>query len=554
MSQNARCRPWRTLAPICLALLALASSGVSADSMKPISTQTRTSTFAPRQHKQLKGVKRSNNVNVNHPLDKKMTQSFTSPVLEKATQSLRGGNSMFNSNNILGAAYFIAFDVALRKVFTANNIGFPSMMAGCLLLFAVFVAAEILKPGLGDAVFNLLNPGAVLLAKWLPIFFVPGLAMLPLAPKFGSGVEVVKVLAVVIVGFFFSLFTVAFPVLSLRAMQGPIQTTPSKPQVADPVVPAGPPPKAFPDGPIQTTPSTPEVAVPAVPAKPPPPKAFPDEVYNNVLAGTVIFGIISTILTRASNDFATPAQMIFMACATISSYIFGTRLPKSFTAIVHPLVTSTILTLLTTNLSGKATGLSFEDVLRKYKAGSLSVMKAGAGDYLLFLLGPCVCSMCTAMYSRKRLMKENLPVVLVSVLISAGGMYGTAAFVRLINVANSVLRISVLPRNVTTALAMAISSMMDGNLALTASVVVMTGIFGATFAAQVLDKVGIYDPVTRGLAVGCSSQGLGVASMVNEPDAFPFAAIGMVLTAVTATIFASIPAVKQSLIDLALGK
>ena len=97
---------------------------------------------------------------------------------------------MFNSNNILGAAYFIAFDVALRKVFTANNIGFPSMMAGCLLLFAVFVAAEILKPGLGDAVFNLLNPGAVLLAKWLPIFFVPGLAMLPLAPKFGSGVEV----------------------------------------------------------------------------------------------------------------------------------------------------------------------------------------------------------------------------------------------------------------------------------------------------------------------------------------------------------------------------
>jgi hypothetical protein len=42
----------------------------------------------------------------------------------------------------------------------------------------------------GEMVYNTLNPGATLLAKWLPVFFVPGLITLPLASGLGNVYEV----------------------------------------------------------------------------------------------------------------------------------------------------------------------------------------------------------------------------------------------------------------------------------------------------------------------------------------------------------------------------
>jgi hypothetical protein len=52
------------------------------------------------------------------------------------------------------------------------------------------ILAEIVKPGVGDSVFSYLSPGAGLLARWIAVFFVPGLAMLPNAPSMGSALEV----------------------------------------------------------------------------------------------------------------------------------------------------------------------------------------------------------------------------------------------------------------------------------------------------------------------------------------------------------------------------
>jgi len=42
----------------------------------------------------------------------------------------------------------------------------------------------------GENVYQTLNPGAALLAKWLPVFFVPSLITLPLASGLGSALEV----------------------------------------------------------------------------------------------------------------------------------------------------------------------------------------------------------------------------------------------------------------------------------------------------------------------------------------------------------------------------
>ena len=112
------------------------------------------------------------------------------------------------------------------------------------------------------------------------------------------------------------------------------------------------------------------------------------------------------------------------------------------------------------------------------------------------------------------------------------------------------IRLSVLARNITTSLAIPVTAILGGDISIAVAVVVTTGIVGAQYAKRVLDLVNIQDPIARGLAVGSASQGLGAASMVPEADAFPFAAMAMVLTGVAGTLFIAIPAVKDAAISV----
>ena len=304
-----------------------------------------------------------------------------------------------------------------------------------------------------------------------------------------------------------------------------------------------------------------EAPVPATSAASPtqaPALPFSAELLDSFIKAVILSGAVSIGSAKLGTHYTTPLNTVFMVITTFAGYVWGARLPPAFTKIVHPLVTSTAVTLLATQLVALITGGDFNSVLSTYKSGSLSVMYAGAGDILLYLLGPTVVSFAIAMYSRKTVMVDNLAVVLTSMIVgSVGSLFATAAFVRLLKIggeAGAVLRKSLLPRNITTPLAIAITNIIEGDISQAAAVVVMTGIYGATFGARTFTAFGISDPVTRGLAQGAASQGLGVASFVNEKEAFPFAAISMVLTAVAATTLVSIPPIKEVLINLAIGQ
>lgn len=332
---------------------------------------------------------------------------------------------------------------------------------------------------------------------------------------------------VVLVGFVYTLSTTTFSVLALRKAQGKIVQAPAA-----------------------TAPKKKAATSSGPPAKP-----FSDETMDLFLKGTLLFGVASLVATKTGNSLETPLQTVFLGFATVAAYVWGARLPAGFTKVVHPLVTSCILLLALVQGLGMATGKEFKDVLRTYRVGTLDPMKTGAGDVLLYLLGPSVVSFAISMYSRRQLLKSNLLVVVIAMLISsAGGLFGTAAFVKAINLggaSGAMVRLSVLSRNVTTALAMAVTEMLGGDISIAASVVVLTGIIGATYGKSLLTALGVTDPISRGLGIGSSSQGLGVASIADEPDAFPFAAISMVLTAICATTLVSIPSVKDALITLA---
>mmetsp|Transcript_25515 Transcript_25515/g.31430 ORF Transcript_25515/g.31430 Transcript_25515/m.31430 type:complete len:404 (+) Transcript_25515:505-1716(+) len=403
-----------------------------------------------------------------------------------------------------------------------------------MTLFTTMLTLHSIRPQFGDAFYNILSPGATVLAKWLPVFFVPSLVTLPLASSLGSTTEVLKILAVVISGFYFTLFSTAYSVLAVRKLTSKSKSKPI---------------------PIQQLSQEFKAVAPITT----PPKQFSDSTFNTLSIGTIITGI-ATLITQSNPNLSillkTPIEALFMLFTTLSTFTFGARLPISFRKIVHPLVTCTALIWLQIKLVSSLLlkQKSFYSFLQSYKVGSLCPVHLGAGDILLFMLGPSVIALACQMYDRKKLMKENMKEVMAAVSVSSiGGLFGTASLVRLINLTNPIIRLSLLSRNITSPLAMAIATIVGADVSLAVSMVVITGLFGANFGASILSKAKINDPVARGLGIGAAAHGLGTAAFSDEKDAFPFAAIAMALTASACTVLVSIPVIKSLVVKVALG-
>jgi putative effector of murein hydrolase len=335
---------------------------------------------------------------------------------------------------------------------------------------------------------------------------------------------------VVVVGFYFTLLSTAGSVVGIRKLFSPDSDV----EIVEDV-------------------DQEDIAIEAMPKTTA--KSFSDETKNGLRLATLVTGFSALVANKLSYYAVSgPLSALFMLSATLHNFVFGARLPKTFTKIVHPLVTCSSLTWATAAAFAALTGSSFSAMLRAYKTGTLGPLTSGAGDILLFLLGPAVISLAVSMYDRRKLMRENLTEVVTAVGVSSvGGLFGTAALVRLLRIASPQLRISLLSRNITSPLAMAIASILGGDVSLAVSMVVVTGLIGANFGASILDSFGIKDPVARGLGIGAAAHGLGTAAFANEKDAFPFSAISMALTATACTCLVSIPALKRAIIQLALG-
>jgi putative effector of murein hydrolase len=341
--------------------------------------------------------------------------------------------------------------------------------------------------------------------------------------------QVLKVFSIIFGGFLFSLLSTSYSVIAVR--------------------------KIFrPDMPAVVTPQ-PLSAQKAAPATTTAPKAFSDELTLGSRTVAVASGVVALLAHQLNSAATTPLVALSMLSATVHNFCFGARMPKKLTKVFHPLVTCTTLTWVWSYLLAGATGSTFLSMIQGYRrGGALSLASSGAGDFLTFVLGPAVVSLGVSIYERRQLIRQNLKEVVTATGVSCiGGLFGTALAVRLLGLATGELRLSLLPRNITSALAVAIAEIVGANKALAVSFAVVTGLIGANFGASLLDYFGIKDPAARGLGIGSAAHGLGTAAFIDEKDAFPFAAIGMTLTAICGTVLVSVPVVKKLALQVALG-
>jgi len=96
--------------------------------------------------------------------------------------------------------------------------------------------------------------------------------------------------------------------------------------------------------------------------------------------------------------------------------------------------------------------------------------------------------------------------------------------------ASHVTLLSLVPKSVTAPIAMGIAEKIGGIPALTAVLVVATGIIGAALGKFVFDALGVSDFRVRGFALGIAAHGIGTARafQVNaEAGAFAGLAFGL---------------------------
>jgi len=131
--------------------------------------------------------------------------------------------------------------------------------------------------------------------------------------------------------------------------------------------------------------------------------------------------------------------------------------------------------------------------------------------WLVALLGPATVAFAIPIYEQRALIRRHWPVLVVGVVAgSTTAMLSAWVLAGMLGLGGA-LRLSLLPRSMSTPFAMAVSGDIGGVPELTAVFVVLTGILGAALGEVMLARLPIRSALGRGALLGVSAHGAGTA-------------------------------------------
>lgn len=150
------------------------------------------------------------------------------------------------------------------------------------------------------------------------------------------------------------------------------------------------------------------------------------------------------------------------------------------------------------------------------------------GRMILFLLGPSVVALAVPLYQRRQeILKRKLPILLGIVAGAFSSIVSAAGIAWFLGGSHQVV-LSLVPKSVTTPIAIGITEKIGGIVPLTAALVVLTGCLGAICGPEFCRLIGIRSKAAMGLAVGTASHGIGTARLLGE-DRFSGAIAGLAI-------------------------
>jgi predicted murein hydrolase (TIGR00659 family) len=157
--------------------------------------------------------------------------------------------------------------------------------------------------------------------------------------------------------------------------------------------------------------------------------------------------------------------------------------------------------------------------------------------FVHFLLGPATVALAIPLYENRRIvLRAIVPMVLALVVGSVTAIVSAVAVAGLFGIPRTIL-VSLAPKSVTAPVAMGITETLGGDPALTAVLVMLTGVAGSIMVTPLMNALRMTDWRARGFSVGLASHGIGTARAFQVNSlAGTFAGIAMGLNALVTAL------------------
>ncbi|MEC0301776.1 LrgB family protein [Terribacillus saccharophilus] len=148
------------------------------------------------------------------------------------------------------------------------------------------------------------------------------------------------------------------------------------------------------------------------------------------------------------------------------------------------------------------------------------------------MLGPATVAFAIPIYKHAPLLRKNIMIILTSIATGTLVAIGSSLLLSLVMRFNGDLLISILPRSITTPIAIEVSKTIGGLPTLTTVFVIVTGVTGGIIGPYVIRLMALKSPVARGLALGMGAHGVGTnKAMEYGEQEGTFSTIGMIMAA-----------------------
>lgn len=161
------------------------------------------------------------------------------------------------------------------------------------------------------------------------------------------------------------------------------------------------------------------------------------------------------------------------------------------------------------------------------------------GRYIEFWLKPAIVALGVPLYKQLSTIRKQLLPLLISELAGCVvGIISVVLIARLLGATQEVV-MSLAAKSVTTPIAMEVTESVGGIPALTATIVVFVGIFGAITGFRILRYGHIGMPSSQGISLGTASHAVGTsAAMERSMEHGAYASLGLTLNGIFTAILA----------------
>jgi putative effector of murein hydrolase len=184
---------------------------------------------------------------------------------------------------------------------------------------------------------------------------------------------------------------------------------------------------------------------------------------------------------------------------TIACYLIGLLARKLIASpLTNPMVIANILIILIIMY----TPLTLE----QYLAG---------GNMITMFIGPVTVILALRIYRQRAQLKANIIPILGGCIVgSAASLFSVWGLCKLFKL-DRAITMSMLPKSVTTAIAIELAGKNGGLAGLAISAVIVTGVVCAAFAPFFIRIFKLKDPLAAGIAIGSSGHAIGTAAAIE---------------------------------------